>query len=47
MDVPPQALAYCRAPCLACSSGVFPGIGILMRVSDFIVLNCEDVSMDW
>lgn len=28
-DLPPHALAYCRTPCLACSSGDFPGIGIL------------------
>ena len=27
--LPPHALAYCSTPCLACSSGLFPGIGIL------------------
>jgi hypothetical protein len=29
IDIPPHALAYCSTPCLACSSGLFPGIGIL------------------
>lgn len=46
-NIPPQALAYCRTPCLACSSGVFPGIGIVG--CGFGVIECDwrDDAMQW